>query len=263
MIPEMSQNVSALRKDRKPPVSGSTTNKRISFALKTDGVKSGAAARGSSSLPVKVQTDSFRAPADRKEVVAEKAAMVACGASASHAVGSSTTSPSLFRTTQSMSELIGTPFIRGAGSKHASNLEQLHEATDTHLSELESSGIRQGLNKFTTSTARSSVPQEKTKQTQERGHVFKKSERDPILVAPGLLGTKRTGAANLDVGGMISRRGLEDDDDGVNVMRVGNNKNVRFSNFWKQFQQEYNRHLVAESQENQIRPRVQPCDYRG
>ena len=227
MIPEMSQNVSALRKDRKPPVSGSTTNKRISFALKTDGVKSGAAARGSSCLPVKVHADSFRVPADRKEVVSEKAALVASGASASHAVGSSTTSPSLFRTTQSMSELVGTPFIRGAGTKHA-KLEPLHEATDTHLSEMESSGIRQGLNKFTTSTARSSVPQEKTRQTQERGNIFKKSERDPIL-APGILGTKRTGAANLDVGGMISRRGLEDEDGGVNVVRAGKKNNVRFS----------------------------------
>lgn len=227
MIPEMSQNVSALRKDRKPPVSGSTTNKRNSFALETDGVKFGAAARASSCLPVKTSTDCFRVPADRNEVVAAKAALVASGASASHAVGCSTTSPSLVRTTQSMSELVGTPFIRGAGTKHA-KLEPLHDATDTHLSEMESSGIRQGLNKFTTSTARSSVPQEKTQQAQDRGNIFKKSEREPVLVAPGHLGTKRTGAANLDVGGMISHRGLEDDD-GLSVMLVGNNKNVRFS----------------------------------
>lgn len=226
MIPEMSQNVSALRKDRKPPVSGSTTNKRISFALKTDGVKSGAAVRGPSLLPVKNEAGSFCVPADRKGAVAEKVALASVGASASHTVGSSTTSSSLFRTTQSMSELVGTPFIRGAGTKHA-NLEPLHEATDTHLCEMERSGILKGLNKVSTSNAHSSLSEEKSQQTQERGDIFKKTERDPVLVAP--VGTKRTGAANLDVGGMISRRGLEDDDESVSVIRLGKNKGVKFS----------------------------------
>ncbi|CAM9101135.1 unnamed protein product [Sphacelaria rigidula] len=228
IIPEMSQNVSALRKDRKPPVSGSTTHKKSSLAILTDGVKSGAGARGSSYLPVKVDTDSFRVPADRTGVVAETAALVSSGASAAHAVGNSANSSSIFRTTQSMSELVGTPLIRGTGTRHASNLESLHEATDTHLSEMERSGILRGLNKVSTSSAHSSVPKEKSQQTQERGDIFKKTERDPVLVAPGLLGTNRSGAANRDAEGMISRRGL-DDEGGVNVVRAGKTNNVRFS----------------------------------
>ncbi|CAN0536485.1 unnamed protein product [Ectocarpus sp. 12 AP-2014] len=235
MIPEMSQNVSALRKDRKPPVSGSTTNKSTSFALETAGIKSGAAVRGPSFLPVKNEADAFRVPTDRKEVVAEKAARVALGASTSHAVGNSAASPSIFRTTQSVSELVGTPFIRGAGTKHASNLEPLHEDTDTHLSEMEQSGILRGSNRVSTSTAHSSVPQEKLGSTQERGDIFKKTERDAVLVAPGLLGSNRTGAANLHVDGMISRRGLEDEEEEeVNVMRSGKINHVRFSKDSKQ-----------------------------
>ena len=236
MIPEMSQNVSALRKDKRPPVLGSTLHKKASLVIDTGGVQSGAAVRGSTSLPVKVQTDSFRAPADRKVVVAERAAQASTGASAAHVVGtsgSSFTSPSLFRTTQSMSELVGTPFIRGAGSKKASGLEPIHEATDTHLSELESSGIRQGLNKVATSVAATtgaSNPSPSTsisKKTQERGDVFKKSERAPILVTPGMLGTNRVGAANFDAGGLISQRGLGlDDEANVNVMRAGTTNNV-------------------------------------
>lgn len=237
MIPEMSQNVSALRKDRKPPVSASTTNKNSSLVIDTGGVQSGAAVRGSTSLPVKVDTCSFLAPADRNVVVAEKTALVSTGASAAHTVGSSnsaSSSSSLFRTTQSMSELVGTPFIRGAGSKRASELEAIHEATDTRLSELESSNIRQGLNKFAssvaaTASASASSSTNKSQQTQKRGDVFKKSERDPILVTPGMLGTNRVGAANRDVGGMISRRGLGDDDGNVNVMRMGKTNNVRAS----------------------------------
>ena len=237
MIPEMSQNVSALRKDRKPPVSGSTTNKSGSLALNTDGIKSGAAVRGPSCLPVKNEADAFRVPADRKEVVAENAARVAHGASASHTVGSSAASPFIFRTTQSVSELVGTPFIRGAGTKHASNLEPLHEDIDTHLSEMEQSGILRGSNRVSTSAAHSSVsaPQAKAKlgsNTQERGDIFTKTRRDAVLVAPGLLGTNRTGAANIHVDGMISRRGLEEET--VNVMRSGKINHVRFSKDNKQ-----------------------------
>lgn len=236
MIPEMPQNVSALRKDRKPPVSGSTTKKSTNFSLETDGIKSGAAVRGPSCLPFKNEADSFRVPSDRKEVVAEKSASVALGASVSHAVGSSTASPSLFRTTQSVSELVSTPFIRGAGTKHASNLGPLHEDTDTHLSEMEQSSILRGSNKVSLSTAHSSVPRDKPVQTQERGDVFRKSERDPVLVAPGLLGTHRTGAANLDATGMVYRRGLGDeqeqqqqDEQHFSVVRAGKTNSVRFS----------------------------------
>ncbi|CAN0249259.1 unnamed protein product [Ectocarpus sp. 6 AP-2014] len=237
MIPQMSQNVSALRKDRKPPVSGWTTNKSTSLALDTGGIKSGAAVRGPSLLPVKNEAGAFRVPADRKEVVAENAARVARGAATSHAVGNSTASPSIFRTTQSVSELVGTPFIRGAGTKHASNLEPLHEHTDTHLSEMERSGILRGSNKVSTSTVHSSVslPQERLGSKQQRGDIFKKTERDAVLVAPGLLGTNRTGAANLHVDGMISRKGLEGDEEGpVNVMRSGKINHVRFSRDNKQ-----------------------------
>lgn len=229
MIPEMPQNVSALRKDGKPPVLGSTTHKNSSLVLETEGIKCGSGLRGLSSLPTKVQSDSFRAAADSKVVMADKAALVSVGASASHAVGSSfSSSPSsLFRTTQSMSETVGTPFIRGAGSKRASNLEAIHESTDTHLSEMESSGILHGLNKVSTATSSTATRPSSSKpqtQKQERGDVFKKSERDPVLVSPGILGSNRTGAANLDVGGMLSQRGLNDDD--VNVMRVGTTNNV-------------------------------------
>lgn len=234
MIPEMSQNVSALRKDKRPPVSGSTLHKKESLVIDTDGVTVGAAVRGSTSLPVKVQTDSFRAPADRKIVVADRATQASTGASAAHVVGtskSSFTSPSLFRTTQSMSELVGTPFIRGAGSKKASGLEPIHEATDTHLSELESSGIRQGLNKFATSVAvpaAAAAAGASNSTSQERGDVFKKSERAPILVTPGMLGTNRVGAANFDAGGLIkSQRGLGlDDEASANVVRAGTTNNV-------------------------------------
>lgn len=233
MIPEMSQNVSALRKDKKPPVSASTTNKNVRVVIDTDAVKSGAGLRGSTCLPVNFDPNTFHAPVDRGAVVAEKTGLVSKGASAAHTVGSSnsaSSSSSLFRTTQSMSELVGTPFIRGAGSKRASDLEAIHEATDTRLSELESSGIRQGLNKFASSvaaTTSSSSPtaSAQSQQTQRRGDVFKKSERDPILVTPGMLGTNRVGAANVDVGGIVSNRGL--DDSNVNVMRMGQTSNVR------------------------------------
>lgn len=238
MIPEMSQNVSALRKNSKPPVSGSTTNRKSNYLLETDGVSSGTACRGSSFLPMNVPADAFRAAADSKVSVSEKAALVSLGASASHTVQGSTSasaSSSLFRTTQSMSELVGAPLIRGAGSKHASELQPIHEATDTHLSELEGSGLRQGLNKFSTAASSSSKEIDsnmESQQTQKRGDVFKKSERDPVLVAPGNLGTNRTGSANFDVGGMISRRGLNDND--VNVMRVGKTNNVRVPSEKKQ-----------------------------
>jgi len=132
--------------------------------------------------------------------------------------------------------LVGTPFIRGAGTKHASNLEPLHEDTDTHVSEMEQSGILRGSNRVSTTTAHSSVPQEKLGSTQERGDIFKKTERDAVLVAPGPLGSNRTGAANLHVDGMISRRGLEDEEEEeeVNVMRSGKINRVRFSGDNKQ-----------------------------
>jgi len=235
MIPEMSQNVSALRKDSKPPVLASTTNKSCSLLLDTDDVKHGAAVRGSTGLPVKFDPTTFHAPADRNVVIAEKTGLVSKGASAAHTVGSSnsaSSSSSLFRTTQSMSELVGTPYIRGAGGKRASDLEAIHEATDTRLSELESSNIRQGLNKFAssvaaTASASASASSSSSQQSQKRGDIFKKSERDPILVAPGMLGTNRVGAANRHVAGMISRRGLGDDDGNVNVMRMGKTNNVR------------------------------------
>ena len=230
MIPEMSQNVSALRKDKKPPVSASTRNKNSGMVIDTDEVKSGAGVRGSTCLPVSFDPNTFRAPADRNVVVAEKTGLVSKGASAAHTVGSSnsaSSSSSLFRTTQSMSELVGTPFIRGAGSKRASDLEAIHEATDTRLSELESSDIRQGLNKFASSVAATASASSQSQQTQKRGDVFKKSERTPILVTPGMLGTNRVGAANVDVDGLISNRGL--DDSNVNVMRMGQTNNVRGS----------------------------------
>ncbi len=223
MIPEMSQNVSALRKDSKPPVSATIANKKSSSVIDTGTVQSGAGARNSTGLHVTFDPASFTTPAERNVVVAEKTALVSTGASAAHSVGSSNSAPSsssLFRTTQSMSELVGTPFIPGAGTKRASGLEAMHEATDTRLSEMESSGIRQGLNKFASSvaaTATASASSSSSEQTRERGDVFKKSERAPILVTPGMLGTNRVGAANLDVHGMISRRGLGDDVD-VNVM---------------------------------------------
>ena len=232
MIPEMSQNVSALRKDRKPPVSSSTTHKSSSLIIDTKETKSGAAARGFTELPVKVDTDAFLAPTDRSVVVAEKTAQAATGASVAHMVGSSNSTPSsssLFRTTQSMSELVGTPFIRGSGGRHASDLEPIHEATDTHLSEVDNSSLRKGLNKFASSvaaTVTADATSSVSKTRDERSHIFKKSERDPILVAPGLSGTNRVGAANFDVSGVISGRGL-DDDGNVNVMRSGKTNYVR------------------------------------
>ncbi len=232
MIPEMSQNVSALRKDRKPPVSGSTTNKNGSLVIDTSGVQAGVAKRGSSDLPVKVDTDAFCAPSDRKVVVAEGAGVVSKGASAARAVGSSSSSlnTSLFRTTQSVSEKVATPFIRGAGSKHASNLEPIHEATETQLSEVESSAIKRGMNKVATSVAAAqptppAAGSGSPAPSNDRGDIFKKSERDHLLVKPGAMGTNRVGAANLDAGGMISLRGLRDDD--VNVVRVGPMNNMR------------------------------------
>lgn len=218
MIPEMSQNVSALRKDRKPPVSGSTTNKKGSLVLETEDVKSGAGGRASTSLPMKVDADSFKTPADR---TVEGSTIASASRATGGSSSASSSSPPVFRTTQSVSEMVGTPFIRGAGSKQASNLEPIHEATDTHLSELESSSILKGLNKASTAISSTTPSKSKIGQTQERGDVFKKSERDPVLVAaaPGIMGTNRTGAANVDVDGLVSRRGLHDDD--VNVMRVG------------------------------------------
>ncbi|CAM9091605.1 unnamed protein product [Ectocarpus sp. 12 AP-2014] len=215
ILPEMSQNVSALRKDKRPPVSGSTMGKNRRLAINTEGVKSGAGGRASTSQPVKVEGDAFKAPADRKVSVAERAALLSAGAAASHSVGGSSSasfSSSLFRTTQSVSEMVSTPFIRGAGSKHASNLEPVHEATDTHLSELESSSLLKGLNKASTAISTSSKSQSQIDQTQKRGDIFKKSERDPVLVSPGSTGTNRTGAANVDRDGLVSLRGLDDQD---------------------------------------------------
>ena len=230
-IPEMSQNVSALRKDRRPPVSGSTKTKKSSLSIQTDAVTSGAGAKSSSNHRAAVDPESFRAPSDRKVDVAEKAALVSVGAAASRTAGSgSSSSHSLFRTTQSMSELVGTPFIRGAGGKHARNLEPVHEETDAHLAEMESSGIRQGMNRVSTTADHPppSLDPGPGDQTQERGDVFKKSERTPLLVAPGKHGTTRTGAANIDAAGiLVSRRGLEDDS--VNVVRAGTANNARVS----------------------------------
>lgn len=151
MIPEMSQNVSALRNNSKPPISGTTANMRGKYSLKTDSVMSGSACRGARFLPINIPADAFRAATDRKESVAEKAALASRGASASHAVQGSnsvTSSSSLFRTTNNLSEVVVTPFLRGAGSKQGSILQPIHEATDTHLSELDSVGILKGVNKF-------------------------------------------------------------------------------------------------------------------
>ena len=225
MIPEMSQNVSAIRKDSRPPVSASTEYKKSAVSLDTSNVQCGAGVKGAALLPVEVSTDSFRKSSDG--VVADKVAAVTTGAAA-RAVGSSSSSKSLFRTTHSLSEIVGTPFIRGAGTKRASNLEPLHEATDTHLSEVERSGLLRGLNKASTSNAQSSVRKEKSEQTQERGDVFKNSERTPVLVAPGPSGTNRTGAANRDTRGMISQRGL-DDEDQVGLLRIGKASNTSTS----------------------------------
>ncbi|CAM9207810.1 unnamed protein product [Pylaiella littoralis] len=188
MIPEMSQNVSALRKDTRPPIPATTDDTRGRFSLQTDKVTSGSAVRGANSLPIHVPVDAFRAAADRKGAVAEKTALASRGAAASHLVhgsNSASTSSSLVRTTNKLAEGVGMPFIRGAGSKRKTNLPSGHEATDTHLSELEVGGLLGGVNKFSKLKKKpADASSGETIHSETRSVVFKKSERPPLLAAP-------------------------------------------------------------------------------
>lgn len=233
MIPEMSQNVSALRKDRRPPVTGETVHKNQEYAIATEKVLEGSGVRGATSLPISAPKDAFHPPANRKQAVADGVSLVSAGAAAAHLVSATASvlpasSSREFRTTKSMSEAVGTPFIRGSGGRQQSELHAIHEEKDTHLSEMDDSyGLRQGLNKtFSAATAPALHSSERNpSQDEKRSSVFKKSERDPVLVPPGELGTNPTGSVNFDARGMISLRESDsssrDGNNASSILRVG------------------------------------------
>lgn len=141
--PEMSQNVSALMKNRKAPVSGDTVFK--SSDVDTSAVSVGTSSRGLSLQAVKTPLDAFRTT-DKKEKMGEAVSSLREGAAPTHLVSGMKSGDSLFRTTNSLSETVSTPFIRGGGGKQAPVVQPVHADTDTSLSEVGSFYGRAGAN---------------------------------------------------------------------------------------------------------------------
>lgn len=141
--PELSQNVSALRKNSKAPVSGDTVFK--SSDIDTTPVSVGTSSRGLSLQAVKTPLDAFRTT-DKKEKMGEAVASLREGSAPTHMVSGMKSGDLLFRTTNNLSETVSTPFIRGGGGKQAPVIQPVHADTDTSLSEVGSFYGRAGAN---------------------------------------------------------------------------------------------------------------------
>ena len=143
IIPEISQNVSALRKNSRPPVTGGTDFKES--GIDTSSVTVGTSSRGLSLQAVNTPSDAFTTT-ERKEVMGEAVSKVMKGMSTSHMVPGMKSGDSQFRTTNSLSETVSTPFIRGSGGKNVPVVQPLHAEPDTSLSEIGSFYGRSGAN---------------------------------------------------------------------------------------------------------------------
>ena len=144
--PEMPQNVSALTKNRKAPVSGDTVFK--SSSIDTTSVSVGTSSRGLSLQAVNTPLDAFRST-DKKENMGVAVSSLREGAAPTHMVSGMKSGDSLFRTTTSLSETVSTPFIRGGGGKKAPAAQPVHSETETSLSEIGSFYGRAGMNSHT------------------------------------------------------------------------------------------------------------------
>lgn len=152
--PEMSQNVSALMKNRKAPVSGSTVFKDL--GVDTTAVSGGTSSRGLSLQSVSTPSDAFRTT-DKKERMGEAVSDLRQGASTFHSVSGLKSNDSHFRTTNSLSETVSTPFIRGGGGQHGTAVHPVHAETDPSLSEVGSFHARSGVNSYKKPVSTTSV----------------------------------------------------------------------------------------------------------
>jgi hypothetical protein len=143
LIPEMSQNVSALMKNRKAPVSGDTDLKNS--GIDTTLVSGGTSSRGLSLQAASIPSDAFRTT-DKKEVMGEAVSSSRGGASTAHPVSGMKSSGSEFRTTNSLSETVSTPFIRGGGGQRGPAVQAVHAEADRSLAEVGSFYARSGVN---------------------------------------------------------------------------------------------------------------------
>lgn len=190
--PEMSQNVSALMKNRKPPVSGATVFKN--FGLDTAEVSGGTSSRGLSLQAVNTPADAFRT-SDKKEIMGEAVSSLREGSSTSHRVSGLKSGDAQFRTTTNLSETVSTPFIRGSGGQHAPVVKPVHAETDTSLAEVGSFYARAGANSHKKPVNIASV----RKFNEKKDEITSGSARDGILASknkslPGGLAHNPTGS---------------------------------------------------------------------
>lgn len=144
-IPEMSQNVSALMKNRKAPVSGNSSFKNSEVDISA--VSVGTSSRGLSLQSMSTPRDAFRTT-DKSEVMGEAVANARGGVAITRLVSGPKNVDSKFRTTNSLSETVSTPLIRGSGGHNAHAVQPMHTETDSSLSEVGSFYARSGVNKY-------------------------------------------------------------------------------------------------------------------
>lgn len=200
IIPELSQNVSALKKNRKPPVSGDTAFK--SSGIDTMSVSGGTSSRGLSLQAASIPSDAFRTT-DKKELMGEAVSTVRGGASSARLVSGMKSNDSQFRTTNNLSETVSLPLIRGSGGQSASGVQPLHIDKDTSLSEVGSFHARSGVNNNSRAVNTNSMNEfNNTKEDISAGFSRKTMLASKDNSLPGGLAHNPTGsitASNMDI----------------------------------------------------------------
>ena len=177
-VPEMSQNTAAIKKNQKAPINGNTTIKNT--GIDTGAVSVGTSSRGLSLQAPKVPLDAFKTT-DRSEVMGENISRVSLGASSAHPVQSSRSTGSKLTTTR-LSDPVPTPLIKGGGGKQGTALHSSHEASDTSLAEIESTGgARSKTNLFKRPVNTDSLVE--TTLGKDRDNIERESKREPLLAS--------------------------------------------------------------------------------
>lgn len=172
--PEMSQNVSALKKNQKAPVSGDNHFKNSE--IDTSVVSGGTSSRGLSLQAINTPSDAFRST-NKKEIMGEAVTSTREGAGTYHRVSGLKSGESQFRTTNNLSETVSTPLIRGGGGQHGTAVQPVHMDVDTSLSEVGSFYSRSGVNYHKKPTSILS----NTEFNDKKDHITSGTHREPML----------------------------------------------------------------------------------
>ena len=194
IVTDLSNNSLGANKNKKSPFVGSTVHKNTQISTQT--AMLGASSRGLSLQAAKIEPDSIRFTEGRTGMdkrMSEKTS----GMAPSSRVQSLTSNDSMFRTTNNLSEVTPTPFIRGSGGKFGQKLNGVQVEKDTSLSEMISSGTRSGRNNNSKPVNTRAVNEFNSKQDGIGANTNRDNMLAPVSkTLPGFLAKRPTGSVN-------------------------------------------------------------------